>query len=321
MKATFKLKKLIHGESLLPNQAMSLFRKLILPIGMYGAEVWGTLPKIKHMSKQFEKLPFENTFMSFSKYILGVRKQTTNAAVRGDLGIYPLFIDIIITMIKYYKRIQQQSHDSILWYTFCECKKLAELGNPSWYHNLNEMCIEFSKEGVHNLQWKHPRTIREMLKVYYVDHWKKSVNPNITTGKLQLYGKLKSTIKKEDYLEDITIIQHRQALSKLRLSAHSLRIETGRFSKNRIDINQRICLYCNRDEIDDEKHFVLECPSLDIERNNMLHSITLDCPNYNNLSADQRLFYLLNASGNIIKTVGKFCYYGFEKRSQLDLIT
>jgi hypothetical protein len=39
-----------------------------------------------------------------------------------------------------------------------------------------------------------------------------------------------------------------------------LRIETGRYGSNRIDINLRTCQLCNSVDIKDEYHFVLICP-------------------------------------------------------------
>jgi len=52
----------------------------------------------------------------------------------------------------------------------------------------------------------------------------------------------------------------RFALASLRLSSHKLRIETDRYSRNRIDRVQRKCLNCNLNDLEDEYHFVLICP-------------------------------------------------------------
>ena len=49
------------------------------------------------------------------------------------------------------------------------------------------------------------------------------------------------------------------ALASLRLSSHKLRIETDRYSRNRIDRVQRKCLNCNLNDLEDEYHFVLIC--------------------------------------------------------------
>ena len=51
---------------------------------------------------------------------------------------------------------------------------------------------------------------------------------------------------------------HRKALSRLRLSSHRLRIESGRYDK-KCPINERKCIYCNSNDVEDEYHFVLVC--------------------------------------------------------------
>ena len=58
----------------------------------------------------------------------------------------------------------------------------------------------------------------------------------------------------------------RVALSRLRLSSHQLRIETGRYSQNIVDRAQRMCTFCNKSDIEDEYHFVLMCPVYSILR-------------------------------------------------------
>ena len=52
----------------------------------------------------------------------------------------------------------------------------------------------------------------------------------------------------------------RHVLTRIRISAHSLRILTGRYSRQRLPRNKRICLCCNTREIECEFHFILICP-------------------------------------------------------------
>ena len=47
-------------------------------------------------------------------------------------------------------------------------------------------------------------------------------------------------------------------MAKLRLSSHKLNIEIGRHSK--IDRQDRKCIRCNLNDIEDEFHSVLVCP-------------------------------------------------------------
>ena len=51
--------------------------------------------------------------------------------------------------------------------------------------------------------------------------------------------------------------EHRSFLTKIRISAHSLNIETGRY--NSIPREQRLCTFC-LSLVEDEKHFILHCP-------------------------------------------------------------
>ena len=45
----------------------------------------------------------------------------------------------------------------------------------------------------------------------------------------------------------------------LRLSVHPLRVQTGRYDRNRVPKNERYCLCCNSGDIEDEFHFICIC--------------------------------------------------------------
>jgi hypothetical protein len=61
---------------------LSLFDKMILPVLLYGAEVWGT-----HYNKNIEKVQ-----VKYCKYVLRVNAMTPDIAVLGECGRYPLFV-------------------------------------------------------------------------------------------------------------------------------------------------------------------------------------------------------------------------------------
>ena len=54
---------------------------MVLPIILYGTEAWGV-----YNFKSIDKLR-----LRLCKYILGVKKQTPNNAVLGELGRYPIY--------------------------------------------------------------------------------------------------------------------------------------------------------------------------------------------------------------------------------------
>ena len=51
----------------------------------------------------------------------------------------------------------------------------------------------------------------------------------------------------------------RNSLVKLRISSHKLKIETGRYEN--IPRDEMLCSLCNCNRIEDETHFLLDCPS------------------------------------------------------------
>ena len=77
----------------------------------------------------------------------------------------------------------------------------------------------------------------------------------------------------EKYL-NIKKFQRRKNLCKFRISAHNLRIETGRYEKERnesgqyikLDRSRRACQLCNSGSVEDEFHFLFKCPLYNKER-------------------------------------------------------
>lgn len=76
---------------------------------------------------------------------------------------------------------------------------------------------------------------------------------------LYLYNHVKDSFVYENYL-DIIPSTLRKYLTRIRISSHSLHVQTGRFHRNRIVRNERYCLYCNLHDVEDEYHFILICP-------------------------------------------------------------
>ena len=59
------------------------------------------------------------------------------------------------------------------------------------------------------------------------------------------------------YVDILKNKNERAMLSKLRISAHKLAIEGGRYLN--IPKHERICTACNSGEVEDEEHFLLNC--------------------------------------------------------------
>jgi hypothetical protein len=72
----------------------------------------------------------------------------------------------------------------------------------------------------------------------------------------------------------IKFLELRKTLCRFRISAHDLRIESGRYEHVKningknipLERNKRICEFCNLNCVEDEPHFLTECPFYSVER-------------------------------------------------------
>ena len=85
--------------------------------------------------------------------------------------------------------------------------------------------------------------------------------PSTFTKTFNFCYKMKTNYSPPAYLlSDLTRKNpSRKTLVKLRISSHKLRIETGRYDN--IPRDERLCNLCNCNRIEDETHFLLDCPS------------------------------------------------------------
>ena len=74
-----------------------------------------------------------------------------------------------------------------------------------------------------------------------------------------MYAYVKTHFSMENYLNILCCKTSRKCLTKLRISAHKLRIESARYGRDRIERQERVCQLCDINEIEDEFHFVLKC--------------------------------------------------------------
>ena len=80
-----------------------------------------------------------------------------------------------------------------------------------------------------------------------------------------------SDYKIADYLTTIRQRKYKIALTKLRVSAHDLNIETGRYTD--LPRNKRLCNVCNL--LEDEYHFLDDCRNNHSFRNQLLLDVNL----------------------------------------------
>lgn len=89
---------------------------------------------------------------------------------------------------------------------------------------------------------------------------KKVVNDISNASKCMLYKHVVDYFCLQVYRKISVHVKYRKLITRLRLSSHDLKIETGRYDNLKRDCQK--CDFCNINEIEDEFHFLLICPSL-----------------------------------------------------------
>jgi ribonuclease I len=321
LKAIFKLRSSLRNCDLKPGLALKLFDQLIKPICLYGSEIWGNLPRTistydKRLFKLFDELPTEKVHIRYCKFTLGVHSKAVNCATQGELGRCPIYIDMIMAMLKFFIHVRENEPGNLLIRAaYQECATLHKLKKKSWFACIYNIVKIIGLPGLAHVNKTNLNLIRTKLRQKFIQEWGEAVHGgepdecNIRkSGKLSLYREIKTGFYREGYLQDITIKKDRAALCKLRISAHRLNIERGRY--NRVPREQRFCLYCNEtgtQVVEDEYHCIIECGRVENVRRIVFDKISqLNCKFYTMCSND-KCTYLMTAEGEISRVFGTLC--------------
>ena len=229
---------------------LDLFDKIIKPILLYGCEVWG-----------FSKNEIiERVHLRFCKLLLNFKTSTPSYMVYGELGRYPLDIDIKVRTISFWTKLisgKQTKLSAIIYKCMYNMLRVRER-NFMWLKYVKHiLCncgfnyIWESQTFINELWLKH--SIKQNLTDQYLQTWLSSVNDSPKALNYRIY---KDNLVFENYL-NILNDKDNLTLSKFRTTNHKLPVENGRW-KN-IARENRICPLCNNGEIGDEFHYLFKC--------------------------------------------------------------
>ncbi len=313
-KARSFLFKMLANQNVSVPVAIHLFNTLISPILSYASEV--ILPmsivnlKESKLYKLFENLKLEKCHTAFCKFVLGVPSRATNAAVKGELGVFPLAIKMCIHALKFLNRLQSMESDSLVSMSFNDVLAL----DLPWYKS----CCNILKIATPGIQL--PVVIDKLKGLYgciknklqdiYVKTWTDIINRKPTSpgngNKLRIYNKFKSDFVMEHYLRCIMDKHTRSELCKLRISAHNLMVERLRYMPNKPDVDKRFCKFCPT-QADTEFHFLLECTKNKEDRQIMIEKIQDIFPQFDTLSDNVKFIKLMQCNDSeVALIVGQF---------------
>lgn len=240
--------------------------------------------------------------LRYMKYILGVNKKSSNLAVLGELGRFPLYFSVVLSMLKYWFRIKNMK-DGLLYDTYMCNKNMFNNNIECWYLSIHYI---FKKLNIHNLEVKlnfFIKSVKQKLCNSFVKFWN-TKRRDTKSSKLDTYFKLKTCFSKEMYLS-LNNFQLRSAICKIRISAHDLKIERDRYKTLYIERDQRLCKKCTLNLVEEGQHFITSCPAYKNDREIFFKEINCICPNFIYLSNEAKFVWLFtNENLSILKYLG-----------------
>ena len=327
LKASFKLQSIFKDSSPSFNTCLHLFDHVVKPVLLYGSDVWGIF-QVKDGNLNFNNLmkdEIEKCQLKFCRYGLGVSKKAPNIGVLGETGRLPLSIEAVYNAIKYFYRIVEMPDDSLLYQAYSD--DCLQNTKDSWSFNVKSLLqnIGINPMAKINNMGYFLRNLRNTLNNIYIQHWKNELfndKNKLNQNKLRNYRTYKTDFRREEYLSQNKSI--RSSFTKLRLSAHKLHIETGRYKNvnEKLKPQDRVCDYCSQNKCEDEPHFIMHCNLYDELRTVFFHDIIDKFPMFKDYDRDMQYIWLMaNVDEFILNKLTKYVQCCFVKRNESPTIS
>lgn len=207
-------------------------------------------------------------------------------------------------MVKYINHIGKQNENSLVQKALNEQKKM--LNDNCWLGQFKKICNSVNfKFNFENITDNDIQRLKQHLHNIYQKQWKDSITTNKKLS--PVYSKIKINMNYEPYLDQIYSFKKRKHLTRFRISAHCLQIEKGRHGNLRKEKSKRLCTSCPN-SIEDEYHFVINCPRYNDQRSKLFDEVNKYCPNFQLLSDENKFLYLLTAEKEICKALANYIH-------------
>lgn len=235
-----------------PQTLLTLFDKMVLPVLLYGSEIWGYKSRIE----------IEKVQIKYCKFALGVGPSAANAAVLGDCGRVSIGVLSRLRCMKYWLKIIAMENSRLPRAGYNMLYEHEQAGRVNWATKIKELLFAFGfgivwfEQGVGNgklFLLEFESRLRDCAQQV----WHMDLESN---EKLELYRSCKSLLEPEKYLYCIEQNRFIHALARFRVSNHPLLIEKGR--QLHLERDDRVCPFCIDQDlrtVETEYHFVLIC--------------------------------------------------------------
>lgn len=236
---------------------LKLFDSCVLPILLYGSEVWG-----------YETVDIlERVHTKFCKIILRCSKFVHNSVIYAELGRYPIYLEINRRMLNFWSRLllgSDRKFSSVLYRILLNLNDKERHISP-WINHIKSL---LQNTGV-NFIWLSQQVqncmytgtiVNKVQQDQFLQAWcdKIAENPDFTS-----YRIFKSDIAREKYLSVLPEYLL-QPFIEFRTGSYRIPVNNRRLELPR---NERKCKYCQMNKLGDEFHFLFQCSTLTGIRN------------------------------------------------------
>ncbi|MCG8046717.1 MAG: reverse transcriptase domain-containing protein [Candidatus Thiodiazotropha endolucinida] len=271
--AMFSLLRKSRSLNLPLSMQIDLFNKMIKPILLYGCEIWavGNLDIIERVQLKFLKL------------ILNLKKSTPSYMIYGELGIYPLEVDIKTRIISFWTKLLDfnSAKLSTMVYEIHRCLFDNKKCKSPWLENIKQL---IEKSGFSNI-WAAPyqlnsrwfcQSFKQKLQDMFLQKW--DALCNVSSSGLN-YRIFKTKFEMNNFISNLTN-KECKSLIAFRTRNHKMPVETGRWHS--IPLNERLCTLCSSD-VGDEYHYLLQCKFFENDRKKYISTYYTKRPNTHKL--------------------------------------
>jgi hypothetical protein len=286
-----------------PRVLCSIFKTMVNPVLSYGCEVWAPDALVKRRGSGLaHQGPQDELLNGFMRQITGVPKSTPLHILHSELHMTPVWLFWLRQCVKFYnKNLRLPDHNIV------KCAMLESIGmslssdacTECWGHSfLRCMCAIG--------QFQHPMQVKDgdgkLTPIELTRILKKAQEPvegewaaatalgggsprgipdcHHDGVKLAVYAAWIAPGHSRDRGTDYTALLNRQqyiiAIAKMRMGAHDLNVNSMRWGANKVVRSKRTCGCCDGGTVEDELHFMLECPAYSTERRALLDALIDD---------------------------------------------
>ena len=293
---------------------LKIFDTMILPILLYGSEIWG--PSGKYDFEKWDKNEIEKIHSSLLKQILGLNRSTQNNMVRAEFGRHPLIINIHNRTWQYIKYLKNKDNSAYAKSAYVQDAKLDQC---STFQNCEKVYTEILTKNMkkHDSLLKiSKKRVKSFFKNDYETYWREKLRGSTMS---LTYATHKNKYEYESYLSVITIKKHRNALAKLRMSDHDLKIHTGRHTRPKTPRENRFCESC-RIAVEHEAHFLFDCKIDSQIKEEFFNNFVVSYPDFAELSNNwQKYKFIMQIQdSDMLKSLGFLINLLFNNRNSND---